>query len=113
MHECSLSLPSDLHNIWSENSSPTTEVKDGTILDVSFSPFSIVFVCAVCKMPKFRILTSIQRKILWFYELIIWLAMRSDRKKLELVAGGSGIKTVYDLQSYWTSMAAILVSLFS
>jgi hypothetical protein len=31
-------------------------------------------------------------------------------KKLEL-AGENGIKTVYDLQSYWTSMAAILVSL--
>jgi hypothetical protein len=31
---------------------------------------------------------------------------------LEL-AGGNGIKTVYDLQSYWTSMAAILASLFS
>ena len=27
------------------------------------------------------------------------------------LAGESGIKTVYDLQSYWTSMAAILVSL--
>ena len=26
------------------------------------------------------------------------------------LAGESGIKTVYDLQSYWTSMAAILVS---
>jgi hypothetical protein len=32
------------------------------------------------------------------------------QKKLEL-AGENGIKTVYDLQSYWTSMAAILVSL--
>jgi hypothetical protein len=31
-------------------------------------------------------------------------------KKLEL-AGENGIKTVYDLQSYWTSMAAILDSL--
>jgi hypothetical protein len=29
------------------------------------------------------------------------------------VAGGNGIKAVYDLQSYWTSMAAILASLFS
>jgi hypothetical protein len=32
--------------------------------------------------------------------------------KMEL-AGENGIKTVYDLQSYWTSMAAILASLFS
>ena len=31
-------------------------------------------------------------------------------RKLEL-AGENGIKTVYDLQSYWTSMAAILDSL--
>jgi hypothetical protein len=31
-------------------------------------------------------------------------------KKLEL-AGENGIKTVYDHQSYWTSMAAILDSL--
>jgi hypothetical protein len=31
-------------------------------------------------------------------------------EKLEL-AGENGIKTVYDLQSYWTSMAAILDSL--
>ena len=31
-------------------------------------------------------------------------------KKLEL-AGENGIKTVYDLQRYWTSMAAILDSL--
>jgi hypothetical protein len=29
------------------------------------------------------------------------------------LAGENGIKTVYDLQSYWTSMAAILASLFS
>jgi hypothetical protein len=27
------------------------------------------------------------------------------------LAGENGIKTVYDLQSYWTSMAAILASL--
>ena len=31
-------------------------------------------------------------------------------EKMEL-AGENGIKTVYDLQSYWTSMAAILDSL--
>jgi hypothetical protein len=29
------------------------------------------------------------------------------------ISGGNGIKTVYDLQSYWTSMPAILASLFS
>ena len=34
----------------------------------------------------------------------------THEKKLEL-AGENGIKTVYDLQSYWTSMAAILDSL--
>ena len=42
-----------------------------------------------------------------FWLLILWVY-----EKLEL-AGENGIKAVYDLQSYWTSMAAILTSLFS
>jgi hypothetical protein len=33
-------------------------------------------------------------------------------KKTE-ISWGNGIKTVYDLHSYWTSMAAILATLFS
>ena len=35
-------------NIWSENSSPKREAKDGDI-GRQFQSLSIVFVCAVCK----------------------------------------------------------------
>jgi hypothetical protein len=38
--------------------------------------------------------------------MILWT------ENLDVVVG-NGIKTVFDLQSYWTSMAAILASLFS
>jgi hypothetical protein len=38
-------------------------------------------------VPKFRILTSILRISLCFYELKTWLAIRSVRKKLELAGG--------------------------
>ena len=50
------------------------------LLDVSFSPF-LMFLSArsARSVPKFHILTSIERIILWFYEQITCLAMRSVR----------------------------------
>jgi hypothetical protein len=51
--------------------------------------------------------------ILWFYELITCLAIWVVRNNWISWENGHGIKTVYDLDSYWTSISATLASLFS
>jgi hypothetical protein len=107
-------LPVSSIYVWSENSSPKSEAsfvltaqsrtieRDWNWCQIAPSISAIL----AGSVPKFRILTSIYRITLWFCERIIWLAIRS----VEL-AGDNGIKAVYDLQSYWASLAAILASL--
>jgi hypothetical protein len=65
---------------------------------------------SVLKFPDFDFDLKNNIVILWTENLI---SDTVHQKKLMDLAGESGIKTVYDLQSYWTSMAAILASLFS
>jgi hypothetical protein len=91
---------------------------------IQFQSLSIVFVCAVNTCAKISYFDGIT---LWFYELITCLAICSLRMykitclaicslrmyKLEFFWEKLVMKTVYDLHSYWTSMAAILASLFS
>ena len=62
-------------------------------------------------VPRFRAFTANER-ILWIYELVTWLAISSVRKKLD-GAAENGMETVYHLHRFWTSISAILASLFS
>jgi hypothetical protein len=85
-----------------------SEAKDGAI-GRQFQFLSIVFVCKECaEILRFDFDLKNNTMVLWTDNLI---AIRSVRKNG--ISWENGIKTVYDLQSYWTSMAAILASLFS
>jgi hypothetical protein len=51
---------------------------------------------------------------IWYFDIDNLVSEYNPLKNPELAGenGTKGLKAVYDLQSYWTSMAAILTSLF-
>jgi hypothetical protein len=105
--------------IWSENSSPKSEAsivltaqtrtinRDCNWRPIAPSIFAILIEWAEISYFEFNLRSSFMP--LWTDNLISD-AFRWEKNKFSWEIG---IKAVYDLQSYWKSMPAILASLFS